>query len=302
MKWWILFAAVIAALTAGVFLYAQEPHEIKIPGLPRITIPTPDTTGRDEAAQKINEVHAAIVEAKSVRIPLADWQKQLDSTQRLFDERNFSAAKTVATALTMALTAELTKENQKPKIAITFDAGAGVEPAPDLINYLRETRTKITLFSTGKWAEQNHELLKQILMPDSDIINELGNHTYNHPHLVSDGMTDEQISDQIVHTEEIFKNLGYIAKPRFRYPYGERNNHTDAIVTELGYRVVSWSFDSLGWQGQLTPEQIAERVISKIKPNGVVIMHVGSPQDVAAFPFIVERLQSQYRFVFISEL
>src|SRR3989344_1546718 len=302
MKWWILFAAVIAALTAGVFLYAQEPHEIKIPGLPRITIPTPDTTGRDEAAQKINEVHAAIVEAKSVRIPLADWQKQLDDAQHLFDEGKFSAAKTAVTALTVALTAKLAEENQKPRIAITFDAGAGTKPAPDLINYLREARTKITFFSTGKWAEQNPEFFKQILMPDSDIINELGNHTYNHPHLVSDGMTDEQIRDQIIQTEEIFKNLGYTAKPRFRYPYGEHNSRTDAIVTELGYRVVSWSFDSLGWQGQLTPEQIAARVVSKTKPGTIVLMHGGSPQDVPPFPLIVTRLQPQYRFVFISEL
>ena len=303
MKYWWIAASVVVlvSIVAGIFLLNKSEHSDIIPGL-FTSKSNPEMAITQEAAKKLDEARLLLQDAKQVRIPLQSLQKQLDDAQRLFDERRFTNAVSAATALALALSAELTKEKDKPKIAITYDAGAGVGPAPDLIKYLRETRTKITLFSTGKWAEQNSGLLKQILAPEPNLPNELGNHTYNHPHLVTGDLDDEQIRDQLLRTETVFQRLGYGAKPLFRYPYGEHDSRTDAIVKELGYRVIGWSFDSLGWKRELTAEQIADRVVSKTKPGTIVLMHVGSPEDVAAFPLIVERLQAQYQFVFISEL
>ncbi|OHA45910.1 MAG: hypothetical protein A2828_01405 [Candidatus Terrybacteria bacterium RIFCSPHIGHO2_01_FULL_43_35] len=117
-----------------------------------------------------------------------------------------------------------------------------------------------------------------------------------------DNLADEQITSELVKTESIFRAKGYEAKPLFRYPYGERNRHTDEIVKSLGYKPTPWTLDSLGWQGTHSSYEIVSRVVDKIGPNGIVLMHVGSKEDVAALPQIIDKLKDLYRFVFVSEL
>ncbi|KKR78544.1 MAG: Polysaccharide deacetylase [Parcubacteria group bacterium GW2011_GWA2_40_8] len=262
------------------------------------------------AADALNDLSLVVEEFDALRVPGESFENEYSNIKQIFASGDYSKTIAESRAIEKIIRTSIEEENQKPKISITFDAGAGLGATQKLIDYLADSRLKITFFSTGKWTEQNTELFKKILVPKEGLINELGNHTYSHPHLVSGGLTDEQIKEEITKTENIFNSLGYPAKPLrqaqgkllFRYPYGERNAHTDALLKDLGYVSVYWTVDSLGWQNKQTSEQIAERIISKIGPKGITLMHVGSNEDVASVPSVVERLKSQYRFVFVSEL
>ena len=68
-----------------------------------------------------------------------------------------------------------------------------------------------------------------------------------------------------------------------------------------GYSVmVMWTIDSLGWDG-LSADEINERVMSRMEPGAIVLLHVGAAsQDAAALPEMIARLRAEgYRFVTI---
>ena len=127
MKYWWIAASVVVlvSIVAGIFLLNKSEHSDIIPGL-FTSKSNPEMAITQEAAKKLDEARLLLQDAKQVRIPLRSLQKQLDDAQRLFDERRFTNAVSAATALALALSAELTKEKDKPKIAITYYAPARV--------------------------------------------------------------------------------------------------------------------------------------------------------------------------------
>ena len=303
---WIFVAAyacILVAIAAGVFFYIRNVKEDRAvdnskKGAEHI-VDEVKTLG--EVARLVSKAVALKKEMRLERLDTKEIESRLEDVQRVLKSERTNEAKEVLLVLISSMQDTLAREREKPVLAITFDAGAGAAPAKDLIAYLHESRVKITFFSTGKWAEQNPERFRELLVIDEETTNILGNHTYSHPYLLADGFSDEGIREEIMKTETIFKGLGFSAKPYFRYPYGDRDVRTDDIVADLGYVPVGWAFDSLGWKG--TPAgEIVERVASKAKPGDIILMHVGSLEDVAAFPQIVERLKDTYRFVFVSEL
>lgn len=64
----------------------------------------------------------------------------------------------------------------KHRVALTFDAGGTGETIPAVLNTLRERHINITMFITGKFAEQYPDGVKQMVADG----NELANHTYSH--------------------------------------------------------------------------------------------------------------------------
>lgn len=69
--------------------------------------------------------------------------------------------------------------------------------------------------------------------------NEIGSHSVSHPHFTQ--LTDEQIRAECINSRTILRNNGLPAI-NFAYPYGDRDDRTDAIVSEY-YRSgrPSWS-------------------------------------------------------------
>ncbi len=301
----LILAIIVVAFTA-VFFYLNNSKIIDLKG----NIESPGLINKiadydkekNKAEEALNNLSLAVNDFEKLRVPEESYGDEFSAIKQLFNRENYTETVLQSIQLGKDIRAVIEAENVKPKISITFDAGAGSGATQKLIDYLASSRLKITFFSTGKWTEQNPELFKNVLVPRDGLINELGNHTYSHAHLVSGGLTDEQSKEEIIKTENFFSSFGYTAKPLFRDPYGERNVHTNDLINELGYDSVYWTVDSLGWQNKQTGEEIAQRVISKLGSNGIVLMHVGSNEDVEAVPIIVEKLKAQYRFVFASEL
>ena len=63
------------------------------------------------------------------------------------------------------------------------------------------------------------------------------------------------------------------------------------------------SGDSLDWKDTATPENICQRVTSKIKNGSIVLFHNDADHTPAALPNILKCLKNEgYEFVFISDL
>jgi len=101
--------------------------------------------------------------------------------------------------------------------------------------------------------------------------------------------------------EIIFKSAG--KRPLlFRPPYGVTNPTVAKVVKKLGYSVTGWSVRSFDTTIK-NADKLAERVIKRLHPGAVVLMH--DTQDVTpeAVEIIIRKATGKgYRFAGLEEI
>jgi peptidoglycan/xylan/chitin deacetylase (PgdA/CDA1 family) len=190
-------------------------------------------------------------------------------------------------------------------VALTFDAGANADAIPKILATLKAKNVPATFFLTGSWVTTFPNQAKTV-----GASYPVGNHTATHPHL-------PQLSDAAIKAEldqaraSITTATGHDPRPLFRFPFGDRDAHTRAVVNALGYVSIGWTVDTLGWQGTSGGQSVAsvtQRVLANLQPGEIVLMHVGShPTDRStldgdALPAIIDQIRAAgYSFVTIRQ-
>ena len=191
-------------------------------------------------------------------------------------------------------------------VALTFDAGADRGYAGRILDTLRDSGVKATFGMTGKWAEQNPDLVQRMVAEGHQLMN----HTYDHASFTgySPGtapLSADERRREIERTEAVIGAIvGVELKPYFRPPYGDYDEAMLSQLGQLGYtRSVMWTVDSLGWNGR-SAEQIVKRCVDGTVPGAILLFHVGAAsQDAAALPELLRQLQAAgYGFATIAEL
>lgn len=191
-------------------------------------------------------------------------------------------------------------------IALTFDAGADRGFAAAILDTLRDADLRATFGMTGRWAEQNPDLVQRMVAEGHLLMN----HTYAHASFTgrSPGtapLSAEERRRAIERTETVIRALtGTELRPYFRPPYGDVDDALAGQLGALGYAYnVLWSVDSLGWDG-LGAERIVARCLAGAAPGAILLFHVGADsQDAAALPELIRQLRAAgYRFGTIAEL
>jgi peptidoglycan/xylan/chitin deacetylase (PgdA/CDA1 family) len=116
------------------------------------------------------------------------------------------------------------------------------------------------------------------------------------------------VREEISRAEVILRQLtGHSPKPLWRAPYGERDDRVLRIASNLGYRSVYWTLDSLdGVEPVKTPEFLIDRITQKPDTDldgSIILMHVGFKSTADALPAIAANLQSRgFHLVPVSKL
>ena len=190
----------------------------------------------------------------------------------------------------------------KSEIALTFDAGADADCFDDLIVALANAHVHSTFFVTGKFAQQHRDCAAEI----TKRAHEVGNHTWNHLNLTQ--QPDNIVREEISRAETILNDsCGQDPKPRWRAPYGERDERVLRIATSLGYRSIYWTLDSLdGVEPVKTPQFLIDLITGKSDEEldgAIILMHVGVRSTADALPAIIANLQGRgFHLVTVSEL
>jgi peptidoglycan/xylan/chitin deacetylase (PgdA/CDA1 family) len=188
------------------------------------------------------------------------------------------------------------------QIALTFDAGANAECFDDLIAALEAARVHSTFFITGNFAQRHEQCAKAIVKHG----HEIGNHTWSHADLTK--QSDENVREEIVRGETLLTEIsGQSPRPRFRAPFGERNDRVLRIAANLGYRSIYWTLDSLD---SVEPRKTAPFLIGRVTnktdadlDGAIVLMHVGEKSTADALPVIIADLQGRgFELVTVSTL
>ncbi len=190
----------------------------------------------------------------------------------------------------------------KKEIALTFDAGAEAECFDDLITALANTHASSTFFITGRFVHDHSDCTAEITKHG----HEVGNHTWSHLNLTQ--QPDNVVRDEIMRAEgAIFQASGQTPKPRFRAPYGIRDERVLKIANNLGYRSIQWTLDSLdGVEPAKSSQFLIDRITSKSDAEldgAIILMHVGVRSTADALPAIIANLQGRgFHLVTISDL
>ena len=188
---------------------------------------------------------------------------------------------------------------KKEDIALTFDAGASAEPTDSILKTLAKHSLHVTFFLTGKWCEQNPDLVKRILAEG----HEIGNHTYDHKDLRK--LSNSAIAEEFTKMNALVKNAtGLDTAALARPPYGGRDARVLKLMHENGYVPIYWSVDSWdAFKTGITSTEIKNRVLSKVRGGDIVLMHCGSRPTADALNEIIEGLQAKgYKVVTVSDL
>ncbi|MBI3075016.1 MAG: polysaccharide deacetylase family protein [Parcubacteria group bacterium] len=163
-------------------------------------------------------------------------------------------------------------DSSKKQVIFTFDGGASAESGEAILRALKKHGVVGTFFLTGKFAEQNPELVKKITGDRHEIFN----HTYSHPDLTT--LTEGEIKEEFDRADAIISGLiGKSTKPYFRPPYGARNARVVEAARESGYQSVYWTVDVLDWKESagFTAAQAKERILKNLEPGTIYLMHIG---------------------------
>ena len=191
-------------------------------------------------------------------------------------------------------------------VALTFDAGANSAGLPSILRTLGNTGVRATFFLTGNWASANPAGVASIVAAGHRV----GNHSMTHPGFTS--LTDAQIAQQLSGAQAAIAAGGADSRPLFRFPFGERDARTIAVVNAQGYLPVRWTVDTLGWKGTsggVTTQIVTDRALAGLQPGEIVLMHIGSNPDdgstldADALPQLINRIrQAGYGFTTLDAL
>ena len=188
------------------------------------------------------------------------------------------------------------------RAAITFDAGAEADCFGDLIAALENAHVHSTFFITGKWAEQNRDCAAEIGRKG----HEVGNHTWSHLDLTK--LPDNVVREEILKADTVLMQLsGQSPRPRWRAPFGARDERVLKIASNLGYESIYWTIDSLD---SVDPPKTAQFLIDRITglsdaqlDGAIILMHVGVRSTAEALPAVVSNLQDRgFHLVTITKL
>lgn len=151
-------------------------------------------------------------------------------------------------------------------VAITFDDGPDPRWTPAILETLARHGARGTFFVLGLNVAREPELTRRIIAGG----HALGNHTNTHPCLAD--LSPGQIAEELGACRRAIESATKTTPRLMRPPYGAQRVDTYVTSRALGYRVIHWSAAGVDWEGD-PGALVAERVLNKLTPGGIVLLH-----------------------------
>lgn len=194
------------------------------------------------------------------------------------------------------------------RVALSFDDGPDPDVTPAVLDALAQYGAHATFFTIGR-ALQAHPLLARRLVAEH---HELGNHSWTHSRRQNFFDARRQLREIKRGARSITALTGSWpnqSQPLYRPPMGLKSPPLARAARRLQLSLVAWSLHSHDSRSG-DPQHIAQRVLEKIRPGDIVLMHDGHdlpgrhrPACAQALPQILQGLRDKgLQCVTVSEL
>ena len=177
---------------------------------------------------------------------------------------------------------------------LTFDCGYENGYTSKILDVLKEKNVPAAFFCTLNEVKDNPELINRMIT-DGHIV---GNHSVTHPSFAE--ISREQMKTEIQGFEDYLKdNFNGYCEHYFRFPKGEYTDEALNLVGSMGYSSVFWSLSYADWDtsAQKGAEYAYEKVIARLHPGAVILLHSVSSDNAGAMAKIIDEARAQgYEF------
>ena len=184
---------------------------------------------------------------------------------------------------------------------LTFDAGYENGHTAQILDVLQKHGVPATFFLVGNYLETEPELVCRMVKEGHTV----GNHTYTHPDM-SAIATEEAFREELTKNEELYREItGEEMAKLYRPPQGKFCQSNLRMAQELGYRTVFWSLAYVDWyeDDQPTKEEAFQKLIPRLHPGAVVLLHSTSATNAAILDELLTRWEELgYTFGRLEEI
>lgn len=182
------------------------------------------------------------------------------------------------------------------KIALTFDDGPS-EFTLEVLELLKKYNAKATFFCIGKNIEKHPEIIQKVIAEGHLV----GNHSYSHSKFF-DFYHEDKITEELRKTDKLLEKYTSKKINFFRPPYGVTTPSIRRALKITGHKTIGWNIRSLDG-GTKDQELIFNRIIKRVSPGGIVLLHdTGSHSVLVLEQFLQFLQQNDYEVVSIEEL
>lgn len=155
---------------------------------------------------------------------------------------------------------------EKPMVSFIINVAWGNEFLSPILATLKKNNVHATFFLEGRWVKNHPELAKMIVAAG----HEVGNHSYSHPDMKR--ISSELVRQEIAKTNQVIKATTGIVPTWLAPPSGSFRDEVVKIAAEEKLGTILWSVDTIDWK-KPAPEELINRVISKVHHGAIVLMH-----------------------------
>jgi peptidoglycan/xylan/chitin deacetylase (PgdA/CDA1 family) len=176
----------------------------------------------------------------------------------------------------------------RPEIWLTIDDGPDEHDTPRILDLLDRHDARATFFLIGERAARHPGLVAEIARRG----HEIGHHTHSHRCGTFCFATPARLRTELDAAFPPLSPEGTTPR-RFRPPVGIKNLFLARALAARGLRCIAWNVRSLDTLSR-DPEKVASRVLRRIHPGSIVLMHEGPPLHprvrVAALELVMDGL------------
>jgi peptidoglycan/xylan/chitin deacetylase (PgdA/CDA1 family) len=178
------------------------------------------------------------------------------------------------------------------RIALTIDDGVSSYVVGTLIDFVKASGIRVTMFPNGVYSSWTDHAKKLRPLVERGQV-QLGNHTWSHPDLTS--LSDKQIAYQIRRNEQfLHRTFGVDPAPYLRPPYGFHNKRTDQVAADLGYRLITMWYGVLGdGTSYYSPDQLVANARQWFDPGRIVIGHANQDPITHVYGQLLDLLRAR---------
>lgn len=186
-------------------------------------------------------------------------------------------------------------DTEEKTIYLTMDEGYETGCTPDILATLKEKGVTGVFFVTKQFYDEYPEYIQQMI-DEGHIV---GNHTCAHP---AGGMpqlgAEAEYEDIKTLNDLVYDTFGYQMR-LFRYPEGVSSKQSIALLDQMGYKSVFWSFAYRDWvlDDQMDPDEALDQCLSSLHPGAIYLLHAESTTNTAILGDFIDGARAQgYEF------
>lgn len=184
-------------------------------------------------------------------------------------------------------------------VALTFDDGPDPRFTNSILDTLKKYNVPATFFMVGDNVKAHPEIAKRIVAEG----HEVGDHTMTHPTLTD--LTPEEAYNEIESGYQTIISTTGTVPLYFRSPKGLTTDYAQSAASSLGMKEILWTV-TIENRNAPTSEEMANRVLNKIQPGYIILLHDGRldrTKTVKALPLLLDGLKEKgYKVISLTDL